>query len=256
MARRSYLQRIAEPLRSGDPVLFAVPRPAPDEARPAAETRTSAAAAPSTAPVLRRRAIGSAAPASPAAPPATAGAAHPAPPPEAVASVAAPADAESAPAPPAFPAISPAVVDEHDMPAVPFPPPAAVVTAEEKRERAPRESIGGVFASPRSVPAALPFDPAPGAAPGESAGKPEAIAAGPGPVAREPDPFPPPAPLAPLPTTASPPTPRIHIGTVEVRSAAVPPPPLPSSIAAPPASPANTMAIPRAYTWRFGLVQG
>jgi len=48
MARRSYLQRIAEPLRSGDPVMFAVPRPPPGEARAAAGMPSPAPQAPAT----------------------------------------------------------------------------------------------------------------------------------------------------------------------------------------------------------------
>ena len=53
MARRTYLQRVAEPLSPGNPVLFTVSRPAIEDAQPAivaAPTQT----APAAAPVLRR----------------------------------------------------------------------------------------------------------------------------------------------------------------------------------------------------------
>src|SRR5579864_7397278 len=53
VAGRTYLQRIAQPLRPGDPLLFAMPQVAPDDARPPA-TAPVASAAPSSGPVLRR----------------------------------------------------------------------------------------------------------------------------------------------------------------------------------------------------------
>jgi hypothetical protein len=54
--------------------------------------------------------------------------------------------------------------------------------------------------------------------------------------------------------------PRIYIGTVEVRSAAPPPAPVPQQ-AAPRSAPrgaagAESATLARAYAWRFGLVQG
>ena len=53
VAGRTYLQRIAQPLRPGDPVLFAMPQVAPDDARPPA-TPPVVSAAPASGPVLRR----------------------------------------------------------------------------------------------------------------------------------------------------------------------------------------------------------
>ncbi len=53
VAGRTYLQRIAQPLRPGDPVLFAMPQVAPDDARPPA-TPPVTSAAPASGPVLRR----------------------------------------------------------------------------------------------------------------------------------------------------------------------------------------------------------
>jgi hypothetical protein len=47
--------------------------------------------------------------------------------------------------------------------------------------------------------------------------------------------------------------PRIHIGTVEVRSTAPAPTPTPAHTAAPRS---DAAPIARAYAWRFGLVQG
>ena len=64
VARRSYLQRIAEPLRPGDPVLFAVPRPPPGEARAAVEMPpTPRPAAALHAPAHSHRAVARLAPA-------------------------------------------------------------------------------------------------------------------------------------------------------------------------------------------------
>jgi hypothetical protein len=60
---------------------------------------------------------------------------------------------------------------------------------------------------------------------------------------------------AALPASDSAPAPRIHIGTVEVRSTAPPPmrAPQPASGAAPRP---DAAPIARGYAWRFGLVQG
>jgi hypothetical protein len=50
--------------------------------------------------------------------------------------------------------------------------------------------------------------------------------------------------------------PRIHIGTVEVRSSAPPPAPVQTPAAAHTAPRTDAAPISRAYAWRFGLVQG
>jgi hypothetical protein len=53
MARRTYLQRVAEPLSPGNPMLFTVPRPAIEDAQPAILAAPEQTA-PATAPMLRR----------------------------------------------------------------------------------------------------------------------------------------------------------------------------------------------------------
>ena len=72
MARRSYLKRVAEPLPPGQPMLFALPRPAPDAVRPVAapKARTASAPAPksATAAAPKTTAMSRSAPAAAAAP--------------------------------------------------------------------------------------------------------------------------------------------------------------------------------------------
>ncbi len=187
MARRSYLQRIAEPLRSGDPVMFAVPRPPPGEARAAAGMPSPAPQAPATRwQTLARRA----------------------------------------------PAVTAASPDEA----------ATRLFVPEPTARA----ADGVAAPPSPLSASpLPGSPVRSA----TAFAPETVAIAPPPAGEAP---PPPISMS---GNASVAPPRIHIGTVEVRSAAPAPPP-PAAATAPVARRADVATIARGYAWRFGLIQG
>jgi len=250
MARRSYLQRIAEPLCAGDPVLFAVPHPAPDEARPAAMNPTLASGAASSAPLLRR------APARADSLPAPVAASRPFLP-QARAAVA-PADAVANAMPDAagtsaFQASSAerhAAAAEPGMRSAPPRSPEPVQAPDESHEPAPAEDRVAGFV--RQPPSATFHAAPPSAAFEVAAASPHAVGIAPSgtPDALQAEPAhrQPPSPAATTPNTGSA-APRIHIGTVEVRSAAPPP------AAARPAPPAAA-PISRAYAWRFGLVQG
>jgi hypothetical protein len=200
MARQSYLQRIAEPLRPRDPVLFAMPRPPQSEARAAAEVPVAKPAAPASS----RRASSRVVP-------------------------------NPAPAPP-------------NAARTPAPEPVEAATETP----APTErTAAGVFIPPASMSARTALDPAP--APREIGSMRDMIAAAMGvTIGPEPPGGPPPSPLS-MPSAGSAPAPRIHIGTVEVRSAAPPPAPTPPTAAAPRM---DATPISRGYAWRFGLIQG
>jgi hypothetical protein len=255
MSRRSYLQRIAEPLRPGDPVLFAVPQPSPAEARPTAEMPTSHPAA-----TLRRAttdvASTTAAKApgtgvAPAAPPA-AGAA----PPRGVIArdqrlATAPFAASSAPSPP--------LAAKRATPLSAYDAPAPRTAMEEHPDPTAGEAaVESSFApSPIppgrvSAPHAMALDPVRSEPPISVAPVPRAI-----PNASAPEPLhrPPYAPLASSADRAAP-APRVHIGTVEVRSSAPTPAPAPAPPAAPAAPHRAATPIARGYAWRFGLIQG
>ena len=253
MARRSYLQRIAEPLRANDPVLFALPHPAPDEARPAAMNPILASGAVSTTPMLRRapaRAISSPAPVAASGssvPPAPAAVA----PADAVAN--AMPDAAGTPAFQASSAERHAAAAEPGMRSAPPRSPEPVQAPDESPKPAPAgHRVAGFVRQPppatfQAAPPSAAFEVAaasPGIAP---SGTPDALQAEP--ARRQP-----PSPAAPMPNTGSA-APRIHIGTVEVRSAAPPPAPVPPPTAARSTPPAAA-PISRGYAWRFGLVQG
>jgi hypothetical protein len=259
MPRRSYLHRIAEPLSPGDPVLFAVPRPPPEEARAASEMQTPTPAAPSRAPTLRRRASASAAPAATAttqhatAAPVATGAASFVPSPRASAS-----DQPIAAAPPVPLSTQPPPIAGERTTRI---TPPAAPAPDEATERQHGPTGQRVVESASASPLVLPGDAAPRDLVSISAVSdppPKTVA----PTARTmpvvPDPFDEPQP-ARLPTPGGRATPRIHIGTVEVRSATpalpqAPPPPAPRAA---PASPrGDTASISRGYAWRFGLVQG
>lgn len=211
MARRSYLGRVAEPLPPGQPVLFAVPRPAPDAVRPAATPKARTASAP-------------------AAKPATAAAPKPtAVSPSAPAAAAAPLlhlDARSDAAPAAI----------GDGPLTATPPPTQVTQL----------STGSIHTSSSPEPASaaeLPIvsvhDRLPAQFPTSA------------------------APLANISWAAKPvghAPPRIHIGTIEVRTSPPPAPvpagpPSPQQQSASTSPSGDTVAYSRAYGWRFGLSQ-
>lgn len=263
MTRRSYLQRIAQPLRPGDPVLFALPQAPAAERRPAAGLPTSRPAGPPTAPAPRLR------------PPGDAGAAE---------TVVVPADERATPSQdvilPADPiaAAPPSDASAPRMPAVQRPrstlasethrtPPARAAQPEAPPREPPAFALAATRAvargergpevriePPASSPASAAASAHPAAAMPASA---EASAPRVAPVAREPESFPdarPPARTAMSATDAAP-APRVHIGTVEVRSAAPTLPPRATQRAA--AAPRTDAApIARGYAWRFGLVQG
>ncbi len=276
MARRRYLQRIAAPIAPGEPVLFPVPTPAAEDARPAVPARkppASPAAAPSAGPpgVVRRKQaargeISAAAqkslpaantiaprnepdPAPPAAPPPAAapGQSHQAPagnaePPEDWAAWPAPAAAAPAAAAPAAAAS-----------AVEFP------SATASRATSGPIFNGDSFIAPSGAADLGAADSgaavmAPGHAAPDAAWPAERI---PAPMTRR---FAPPLPsedAAPAGPQAEPP--RIHIGTIEIRTTTPPAPaaPPPTQVAPPPAAPrATTASPPRGYAWRFGLIQG
>jgi len=272
MAHRSYFQRIAEPVRLGDPLLFAMPRAAPDEARPPAVPPAAATTVtPSAASVLRRAPARAAPPLAPAALPATPSVV-PATPSTVPAIPSAQVPAIATPANAAPRGLASAVPPPAAAPAVPAPPPGPLSAAEPGRrsasvpaadvpaspgarreETAATDFVGPPsfatgLAAPAPAAAELPsvFRPAPRTAQSTSDGVPGARSG-----ARHAEPvIRPPASLAAPPSSSSAGVvpPRIHIGTVEVRSAApVLPHAAPGSAAAP---------ISRGYAWRFGLVQG
>jgi actin cytoskeleton-regulatory complex protein PAN1 len=260
MARPTYLQRIAEPLRPGEPVLFAVPRPAPDEARPAAETPSVGPSAP-----LRRSA---------AAPRAAATQTDAASPRRQAGAVATLADGELTPARPAGSAARPAV-DRDETRARRLPAPGSVAaTAGEAIAPEPRSMARPPLASTSGVLRDASLRAAPqheevldgtkedlslrsrhrrrleGRTESiQAAGIPAAAVEHPPSLAPSPPGSTAPPP-SPSPSTA-PPSPRLHIGTIEVRSAAPPPPPVARAAPQPGAA-----ALSRGYGWRFGLVQG
>jgi hypothetical protein len=208
MARRSYLQRIAQPLRAGDPVLFALPRASSAESRPAVEVPAPRAPAPDKPLPPDRRAA-----------PRTARAPDAAPPNETLGPLDAPAEMiveAAAPTPPQHTGLSDAPPPPSliaPAPSAPIPaqrdadPPLATVAHTPHRPTAPR-----ILEAPVSV-----------VHPPSSDG-----------------------------TVAAP---RIHIGTVEVRSHTQPPAPV-ARPPAPAARRADTPPISRGYAWHFGLIQG
>jgi len=254
MARRGYLQRIAEPLTPGEPVLFAVPGPAAEDARPAVTARRPAGAAPAAAapanpaPILRRQqaARGEKAVADQKPVPV----ADPGPP---------QADPNAAPrGAKQIPALNANMPQDWAAPAPAFAPPAATTEPGEKTPPAstPQPALspippGEAASEPASVPtqyaATWPAEhlPAP-RTPRYPQSHPE----------EEPAPD---APRWPAPRAAAKNTepPRIHIGTIEIRTTTPPAPAAPPPGAAPAAAPrATAPSPPRGYAWRFGLVQG
>jgi hypothetical protein len=208
MARRSYLQRIAQPLRAGDPVLFALPRAPSTESRAAVEAPAPRAPAPAKRLPPESRAAPRAARASDAAPPDETLRPLDAPT-ETTVEAAAPTPRQhtglsDAPPPPSLiaPALSAPTAAQRDAD-----PPLATVAHTPHRPTAPRilEAQVSVVHPPSSDGTVAP--------------------------------------------------PRIHIGTVEVRSHTQPPPPV-ARPPAPAARRADTPPISRGYAWHFGLIQG
>jgi hypothetical protein len=266
MARRSYLSRIAEPLRVGDPVLFAVPQAAPEEARPHILAGQPKA--------LRRAVVGpERVPAEAGTPPRVAamlqapmeapmqvrgapeGASLPIAPPSAREPVAAAVPRRqmdpSAPrvqpeaAPTALPFVPGAM---RDMPSLPR---HADVTAEPADAAGPDRSLPSAplqagttesFRGPLRLEPAASSPQAAVAAPPQHPSEPAAVAAQRSPVA----------------STASAAPPRLHIGTIEVRSTTPQPPPSAPSPASGLATPGSAVRAPlaRGYGWPFGLAQG
>lgn len=227
MARRSYLSRLAQPITVGDPVIRSIPR------APAEQSRQSV-----------------------------------------------PAAGRSLPGSPRPPSIRP--------PARPDDPAAK---QDERRHTAPYADdprtptqlgyasgpalLNGRRDSESFSPEARSLEPAVVATSAELGPEPARTASGAPPMPSPPRPFrtaqvPTPAPDSPFaPAAALPPfekparpdSPKLHIGTIEVRSvSAAPPPPAPiapvntASATAPPAG--APPAISRSYASRFGLAQG
>jgi hypothetical protein len=269
MPRRSYLHRIAEPLRSGEPVLFAVPRPLPTEARAPVEAPTISqdAAEPTRAPTLHRRAATRGTiPATPDLSAAAVGAPVAAAPCTlALGNTAAPAGIARAPtSSAALPSRTVATIDDPGAisRASALPPmlgepqmrPAAVAPSARAAARilaSPTAPLGRA-AEPRHVSSSqrpAPFAPdltAPDVTmvdlAASSLSRPVSIAPA---IARPPS----------TPASGAAPAPRIHIGTVEVRTTTPPAAP-PAPRAAPEAPQRDTAPIARGYAWRFGLLQG
>lgn len=280
MAGRSYLERVAQPLSPGEPVLFPTPCATGDEARGEAERRATRTPPPriGRAPtaVQRRAAV-------PATTPSEAANEAPAPPADAPSNVTGPpAPAAASPifpiggavgaafaaleraslsarareAPPAADVAAsvvepPAPIDQAAAAPAPSPEPlsppllrAGTSTIDAESAVAPpppHEGVEGAGAERRKAPST--FTQSPQALQETSA----ADASTPKPApARE---FWPTAnPRSAGRSQAIPPAPRIHIGAIEVRT--TPPPP------APPRAPASPSAsVSRGYAWRFGLIQ-
>lgn len=254
MARRTYLQRVAEPLRAGDPVLFAVPHAPPDEARPAANPIITPASPRAAALSVSRRAEASLPITQPQAPSAQGqprlDAAPPAVSPEIAASgVQAPSerrseDGQDPPLPVRLQPPAPTdrtrvdIVDAMRLPGEPLP---SVATPDFIST----PDSGAVEAAARSQAAA---SPAPRMRSPEPAAQPQA---------RLDDPV---HPAQPGPATTAArdpaPAPRLHIGTIEVRASAPQAPPMPQPAVRAAPSRQDAAPLSRAYGWRFGLVQG
>jgi hypothetical protein len=208
MARRSYLQRIAQPLRAGDPVLFALPRAPAAESRAAVEVPAPRAPAPAKPLPPDRRAAPRPARAPDAAPPNE---------------TLRPLDASAGMI---VEAGAPAPREHMSRPETP-PPPSFTAPAPHAPTPAGRDAdrplVAVAHAPHRSTAPRVP----------------EASVS----VVRESS------------TDGIVAAPRIHIGTVEVRSHTQPVTPV-TRPPAPAARRADTAPISRGYAWHFGLIQG
>jgi hypothetical protein len=272
---RSYLQRLAAPLRSvgASPVLYPIAQAAPEDARPAATAasaavpnRLSSAPEPSTPAAVIRRQPGAVIRRQPAA------AVHSSP--------AARRDSPASPvvelknAPPAAAVIAakarPAAWPEGE--ALQAPPAGSpedfpvTVNAEALAAPADLHAFASQLHPPAAAAPALP-DPArslpPDATRSDALIWGEPVALPPRPAVHDPfDPPPTPRFLPKAPGNAG--ATEIHIGTIEVRiappPAAVSPAPSPKAAMPPPAAPSLGAPLPaapvaRGYGWRFGLSQ-
>jgi len=289
MARRSYLQRLAEPVAAGEAALFPLHRPDAAEARPATAVKSPLGPAVAAAPALRRT-PGSAVTASAsgrAASPPTAlrpssptGDAQSSEPPEVDQ---APRTHEAPPIADRTETLPPIAARTRTSPpiasAIPRPAP---IPADLPDPDAPASGPTNVFGDPAGIgadwriaatpasarPRSLGLPPAPvtgseiPALPTTAIAPPHQAAAIAEPVSAPQPGIAPrlPEPLQPISArTSDPASLRIHIGTIEVRTT---PPPAPQP--SPPAAPVPTGAsrdsasvpVSRGYGWRFGLSQG
>jgi translation initiation factor IF-2 len=247
MTARSYLSRIAQPLIAGDPVVWSTPRAAAEDARPTATSTTTATVQRKTAnppagqATARPNPIAPAAPASPLAidaapltPPGVANTrAEPA---------VEPASTHLEPAPTA----SRSSLSEDRMGNEPGPTQTTTLTPEAGAtfELGAFQPVHAESAPERQVapPPARRVEPAAATAP--SSLTPTEIA--PASASER---------AKPAPKTDAP---RLHIGTIEVRTSAPAPIAAPMTAVAPAAPSARPASAPigRGYASRFGLVQG
>lgn len=231
MAGRSYLARIAQPVRPGDPLVWSIPRPLAEETRPPAP-RGAVASAEGGGPVRRATALARAGKESGSPPAAIRFSSLP---PEGKAPVEPGSPAAEGPSPERPERMAPiprsALASE--------PPPSAFSAPDgPKRSSIPdltRAAAAPVARDAPSQPSIVSPPKAPAfAEEGVQAHRPRARAA---------------------PPPGEPAAPRLHIGTIEIRAPAPAPPPI---VRPAPASPARSPAapIPRAAPWRYGLVQG
>jgi hypothetical protein len=272
MARRSYLQRIAEPLRAGEPVLFAVPGAGPEDARPATASAVVESGVASNPSTLRRAADRATSPSAVAKPERATQIVQT---PRAVASSTA---VDVNPAQVSMPStagpIAPAQSREFHTPVAPLeteafaplsPQARSAVAATTRTVVTERVAADFIDSEPLSSAEVVPPAVADASIDSPSAGEaqtrrdtdPSLRQVSPAeidfePISRQP----PPLAVSKPRLRADTASPRIHIGTVEVRSAAPPPTPAQASTAAHAASRTDATPISRAYAWRFGLVQG
>ena len=262
MTRRSYLSRLAQPLTSADPVIWSTPRAAPEEARQAVpsiihSTPTPQMAASSSTPTAIGKTTRAAVPGLPQQPPIStdmrAGSM----------TEARRARAVQRPSPhqPPRPSAS--------MSASPVPATAAAADSAGEPARAPQ--------SPRATAAEADYTPAearndvgalerPGAS--TAADRDSSAPVRPAEALSH---IPPHTPRKRLEAAAisephsaltsavrKPEAPRLHIGTIEIRTSQPPvtPPSSPPVVIAAPAAPAAATSIARGYASRFGLAQG
>jgi hypothetical protein len=260
MARRSYLQRIAEPITAADQVLWPIPLPNPEDIRPAVLQSATPAAPEPWATELRGAEI------RPAAPPTLR---------RRMATVAATEPPIAARSQVLVARSAARAADTLAASARPSQKPDAAPAADDP------ESIPLELASPTPIPRPESFraDAALAAVPPESYPK---ISSSVRPqqgqtsafdvAADEPPPFedamshaPPSPPFEPAPRPrggdplpgSEPASPRLHIGTIEIRTSAPPAAAPAVATPAPSASPARpSQPASRGYAWRYGLIQG
>lgn len=266
MARRSYLARIAQPVRPGEPLVWSIPHPPAEEARPPAMMSTPfpapataqppapTPARPPIAPTTTRRTDTALGPPRPPMNPAAT--ARDAPgervPSETAGEIARPparlfeVEATNASAPPVEATAAPhhTAPGAGEAPSTGSPDTAAALRMKA-RPQPSQDRLESTLEPPLRPPASSP---------------PQLVAAS---IAAAERPLLADAPLPPAPPARLSATrredgaaPRLHIGTIEIRAPEPAPPPEPvvrSAANRPAPSPAT---IGRAYPWRYGLVQG